>query len=144
MSQGKPFNFDQEGVTVVIPEQARRLKAVRLPLESLDKMKAKEGGFQPGRLLMNFAVVDETQPEEVLTEFDPPFELRVRYTPGDLRRAERAGQPLQLAFWDGNEWVVLTPEKHQFELQPAASGQGGGFGVARISHWGDPHIAWGP
>lgn len=51
---------------------------------------------------------------------------------------------MELAFWNGDEWIVFTEEKHQFELQPDAKGKGGGYGVALISHWGDPNIGWGP
>jgi hypothetical protein len=145
MVQGKKFDFDEESVTITVPDQkVKKAKAVKLPLGKLDEMKGREGGFKPGRLVINFALVDEDNPETILTEFDPPFELRVRYTRGDLERAKKAGKSLELGFWNGDEWVVFTPEKHQFQLQSDAKENAGGYGVAQISHWGDPNIGWGP
>jgi hypothetical protein len=145
MVQGKKFDFDEERVTITVPDQkVKKAKAVKLPLGKLDELKGREGGFKPGRLVINFALVDEDNPETILTEFDPPFELRVRYTRGDLERAKKAGKSLQLGFWNDDEWVVFTPEKHQFQLQPDAKENAGGYGVAQISHWGDPNIGWGP
>lgn len=145
MVQGKKYNFDEEKVTITVPAQKKKkAKTIKLPLGSLNEMRGREGGFKPGRLVLNFALVDEDDPDTVLTEFDPPFELRIRYTRGDLERARRANKPLELAFWNGSEWDLFTQEKHQFELQPDAQGNAGGYGVALISHWGDPNIAWGP
>jgi hypothetical protein len=145
MVQGKKFDFDEERVTITVPDQkVKKAKAVKLPLGKLDELKGREGGFKPGRLVINFALVDEDNPETILTEFDPPFELRVRYTRGDLERAKKAGKSLELGFWNGDEWVVFTQEKHQFELQPDAQGNAGGYGVVLISHWGDPNIGWAP
>jgi hypothetical protein len=144
MTQGKKFNLNGEDVIINVPAQKRKkVKPDKLPLGSLDEMRGREGGFKPGRLVINFALVDEDEPDTVLTEFDPPFELRIRYTRGDLERARHADKSLELAFWNGSEWVVFTQEKHQFELQPDAKGNAGGYGVALISHWGDPNIAWG-
>ena len=143
MSPNKTFHFEQEGVEVNVPQPARKIKALSLPRQALKNMPAKPGGFQPGRVVINIALVYEDAPDEFLTEFDSPFELRVRYTPGDLRRAQQSNQPLQLAFWDGSDWVVFTPSKHNFELVPEERGEGG-YGVVQLSHWGDPNIAWGP
>lgn len=138
MITGKAFNFDQEGVTVHIPDTGKRIRAVKLPLDKLESMPAKAGGFQPARLVANIALEDETSPGEYLSQLDEPFELRIRYTPGDMKQAKSG---LKLAFWDGTEWVVFTKEKHNFELQPDS--QGGGYGVVQLSRWGDPNIAWG-
>jgi hypothetical protein len=143
MAGKKEFKFDREGVVVRIPEQARRLRAVSLPVDPLDKMPAAPGGFQPHRVVINVALEDEDNPGEFVEVIEVPFELRVRYTRGDLERLQREGGALRLAFWDGSQWVVFTPEKHSFELQPSDQGDGGGYGVVRISHWGDPNVSWG-
>lgn len=144
MAKDKKVDFSEEGATVTVPAQRKKTKVVKLPSVALEHIPGVEGGFKPGRLVINFALVDEDDQDTFLTEFDPPFELRVRYTKGDLERARRANQPLELAFWNGSEWVVFTQEKHQFELQPDSQGKAGGYGIALISHWGDPQIAWGP
>jgi hypothetical protein len=105
-------------------------------------MPAAPGGFQPHRVVINVALEDEDNPGEFMEAIDMPFELSIRYTRGDLERAQREGGALRLAFWDGSQWVVFTPEKHSFELQPSAQGDGG-YGVVRISRWGDPNVSWG-
>lgn len=143
MNPRREFAFTEEDVEIVVPEQARKIKPVSLPRTPLAAMPAKAGGFQPGRVVINIAFIDEDDPGTYLTELDPPVEIRVRYTRGDLQRARQAGQSLSLAFWDGSDWVVFTPKKHQFELVAAKEGEGG-FGSVRLSHWGDPNMAWGP
>lgn len=142
MSKDETFRFDEEGVEVKVTQPARKVKAVRLPRGAPQSMPGKTGGFQPGRVVINIALVHADDPEQYLSEFDPPFELKVRYTAGDLRRAQQKNRPLQLAFWDGSKWVVFTPEKHKFELVTGEGG--GGYGVVKLSRWGDPNVAWGP
>jgi hypothetical protein len=145
MANEKKMEFTKEGAIVRVPDQKdkKKVKIEKLAKDPLDKMKPREGGFTPGRVVFNFQIVDEAEPSKVLTSFDPPFELRVRYTPSDLKRAERAKKPLQLAFWNGSEWIPFTEEKHQFQLVPKSKGSGG-EGIAMISHWGDPNVGWGP
>ena len=145
MAQEKKKEFTEEGATVTVPEQKdkKKVKIEKLPKDPLDKMKPKKDGFKPGRVVFNFQVVDEDDPSKVLTTFDPPFELRARYTKADEKRAQKAGQPLELAFWNGSEWITFTEEKHEFKLEPDSKGLGG-YGVAKISNWGDPNVAWGP
>ena len=145
MVESKKVKFDAEGVSVKVPVQKKRIKikAKKLPLGALENMKPVKGGFQPKRLVLNLGLVDEDDPSTILTEFDPPIELRVRYTKADLDHAGREGKPLSLAYWYGNQWITFTEEKHQFELLPNANPETGGFGVALISNWGDPPIAWG-
>lgn len=143
MQQARRQEFAEEGVTVNVPAQSKRIRAVKLPLLPLSEMPAVPGGFQPRRPVMNIALVDEDDPETFLTRFDEPFELRVRYTKADHDRAEAAGRPLALAFWNGSEWVRFTAAKHQFRLEPDENPARGGFGVAQIAHWGDPVVSWG-
>jgi hypothetical protein len=119
------------------------VKVKKLPLGSLSDMPAAPGKFQPARLVINFGVVEEDHDDIFVTEFDPPIELRVRYTQGDLQRAQQDGQSLTLAFWNGSEWVPFTQQKHQFRLEPSGQGQSGGLGVATIRNWGDPPVGWG-
>ena len=138
-------DWPDAGVAVQVPDQKNKVKVrkVRLALPALRDM---PGGpdFRPGRLVINFELVDDDHPDVVLAEFDPPFELRVRYTQADLKRAKAAEQPLTLAFWDGKSWVPFTQKKHGFELQPDSGPGAGGVGYARISRWGDPAVGWGP
>jgi len=144
MKPEKRFEFHDEGVQIKVPAQKAKIKVVKLPLGKLSELRGAKSDFRPGRLVVNFALVDEEQPDRFLEEFESPFELRVRYTPADQKRAEKAGRPMELAFWDGQDWVRFTQEKHQFKLEPEARPGAGGFGIALISKWGDPQIAWGP
>jgi hypothetical protein len=143
---GKKFKFDQEGVEVTVPQPAgKKIGVRRQAMPKPSDMPGKPGGFQPGRLVGNFELFDEAAPERFLIRLDEPFEMRIRYTPGDLKRAEKANKSLQLGFWDGSEWVTFTAAKHQFRLEPDADDpKKGGVGVVVISRWGDPPIAWTP
>ncbi len=145
MAKGHKADFPDEGVRVTVPAQKdkKTLRAVKLPLGTLGSMPGAPGRFQPERLVINFALEEEGKPGTYLTEFDPPIELRVRYTKADHDRASRAGHTLKLAFWDGGKWVPFTPQKHQFRLEPDANPNKGGHGVAVISRWDDPPIGWG-
>jgi len=142
MLHGKKFEYDTEGVTITLPDQKKKARVEKLSPTPLAQMPGAPGGFRPARVVINFQIVDEDDPTTVLTQFDPRFELRVRYTPADLKKAQDAGKPLELAFWDGARWVMFNPEKHDFRLEADAQG-GGGFGVAMIGSWGDPNIGWG-
>ena len=135
--------FRKEGVIMKIPGQARLIQAQRLDLPPIESMPVVPGGFHPFRLVINLKVVDAAQPDSEISVFDPPIEVRVRYTASDLENAMAAGRPLCLGFWDGKQWIRFTPEKHQFRLEAGASQKAGGWGVVSISHWGDPIKAWG-
>ena len=135
--------FEQEGAEVSLPPQSRAMRVVRLPLGSLKNMPPKSGGFQPGRLVINVAVEIEASPGVYAQDFDPPLEMKIRYTAADYEFANQEGKPLRLAFWDGDEWVPFTPEKHQFKLYPNAVPSSGGYATVAIRKWGDPSSAWG-
>lgn len=143
MAKPDVVQFTEVGVTVTVPAQRVTVKVVKLPIGTLADRPGVPGGFQPGRQVINFELVDEKAPDTFLTEFDPPFQLRVQYTKPDLDRAADTGRPLALAFWDGSQWVVFTREKHQFELHPNTVPETGGYATVEISKWGDPPVAWG-
>jgi hypothetical protein len=144
----KVFRFETEIANVTIPAQAsnKKLIAIKLTSKTLVEVPETTDVFKPGRLIFNFAVIDEEKPEGYLKEFDPPIELRVRFEEEDDIRAKAAGKSLQLAFWkeDEERWILFTAEKHNFRLERDESPGTGVFGVAEISHWGDPQVGWGP
>jgi hypothetical protein len=113
----------------------------------MSEVPEKKGVFKPGRLVINFAGENEDNPGKFLTKFDPPLEVRIKFTKADYNRAtdDNGDLNLRLAFWSEvtNDWVLFTEDKHQFELIFDDSGQRG-VGVVNITHWGDPQIAWGP
>ncbi len=135
--------FKTEGVIVKIPGQAKALKVQRLNLPAMETLPVVPGGFHPFRLVISLKLVDAMQPDTEVSVFDPPIEIRVRYTASDLKKAAEAGGALCLGFWDGTQWNRFTAEKHQYHLESEASPQGVGWGVVSISQWGDPIKAWG-
>ncbi len=136
--------FLEDGVSVNFPGQARPVRVQRLDLPPQEIMRRTvPGGFQPFRMVINLRLVDAAQPDQEVSVFDPPIEVRVRYTAADLKNAAAAGKPLCLGFWDGKQWLRFTPEKHQFHLESGSPPRSGGWGVVCISRWDDPTKAWG-
>lgn len=134
--------FRKEGVIVTIPVRARPIQAQRLALPVLEPIPAVPGEFKHFRPVINLKLVDASQPDTEVLVFDPPIEVRVRYTAADVAAAEAAGGRLCLGFWDGKQWIRFTLEEHQFRLEPGGSPEAG-WGVVSVSHWGDPTLAWG-
>ena len=108
-------------------------------------------GIFPKEVVIHFEIVDDQG--ALIKDFNPPFELAVRYTAEDLRRAN--GAPLTLWFFNGVNWIQFTKEKHHFRLIPdrldleSLSSEGklvetGGYGVAYIWDWNDPAVGWHP
>jgi hypothetical protein len=59
----KKVAFDAEGVTITIPDQKRKIGVRKLGLDRMENMPSVKGGFQPARLVANFELYDEDQPE---------------------------------------------------------------------------------
>jgi hypothetical protein len=138
--------FGGGSVKVKVPWQGRAARAEAVAHDTLDKLKSDRDDFKPARIVANIQIVDDEQ-GGLLTEFDPPFELRVAYTAADFQRAQTKNQNLTLGFWDGGRWIAFTSAKHGFHLEPAAPNRplnAGGFGVVTLSKWGDPPLGWGP
>src|SRR5512143_156830 len=88
--------FDKEGVIVKFPGQGRPIQVQQLDLPTIDSMPTVTGGFLPFRLVINLKVVDAEQPNTVVSVFDPPIEVRVRFITSDLDNAAKARRPLCL------------------------------------------------
>lgn len=140
-------DFGPEGVVVTVQTQksGKAVKIVKFPPKRASEVPATTGVFAPGRLVINVGAVETDNPDQVVATFDPPMELRVRYTWQDLDRAAAAGTDLKLGFYneDLGRWVVFTAEKHRFRLDSDPGGNSG-VGIVEISHWGDPQVAWHP
>lgn len=141
MKQGRSVAFEKQGVYLTIPSRMPRVVVKTLPIDVPIGIQATTG-IHPIRTIINLVLHDRDDPENYLTEFDPPFEIQVRYTADDLREANTRGSELKLAFWNGSDWILFTQEKHNFELHPNADPSTGGIATAKISSWGDPPIAW--
>ena len=139
--------YGSEGVKVKIGTQksGKRVKIVKFKKKKKSELPGTPGGFSPGRIVINVGAVDQDDENQVITTFDPPMELRIKYTPADQARASAAGKSLNLGFYneDLGRWIEFTQQKHSFRLEPDSSGNTG-VGIVQISHWGDPNVAWRP
>jgi hypothetical protein len=127
------------GISVIVPDQGGWVKVIvkDLPPANLPGTES----FTPIRVLANIAVTEYDDESKILTTFNPPIELAAAYLSQDLHQAARHNRPLKLAYWDGVQWVVFTPEEHHFVLLAPTTGA---IGKVTISGWaGDPPVAWG-
>lgn len=153
-------DFSEEGVSVKIPPQRslQKLLAKTVPAVPINQLSSKNDEFKPVRFVIHVELVDANDPDTILTDFDPAFELQVKYTPEDLARLEQAktdyyqrggkqgdkDEPtFQLGFWDGHRWVLFTKKKHNYRIEPNDPPETGGFEIVDISKW-KCAIAHGP
>lgn len=135
--------FRTEGVVVNYPGLSKAVTMERLKLPALGALPTVKGGFKPFRLVINFKVMDATTQGKIVSDFEPPIEVRFRYTYDDLAMAEKEGKPLSLGDWDGKKWIRYTPETHGLKMVPDPNKKYAGWGIIRVSHWEDPPQAWG-
>ena len=136
----------KENVRFIIEWQGYPVSVVRLPYPPLDEMKSDQDAFTPRRVLLNPAIVGAKNRELLISEFNPPIELRIAYTFVDLKFAQNQSlEHPQVGFWDGSKWVLFTVEKHDLRWVPARRGTKiAGYAVVRLSNWSDPAIGMGP
>lgn len=156
-SSREPIVVRFPGLTVTVPPQSRPVVVVERPLPPLEQLDSPQDEFDPGRLLVNFEVIDAENPEVPLSFFDPPIAIEAPYTLEQVERAQRdvetfrkytKGQvdiamPL-LGFWDGTHWILFTPGKNQVIYRPNEDPQTGGVIVAKVTRWADPPIGLWP
>ena len=142
-------DFDTEKIKVTVPWQKRQVQIKKLDLvwpdgrEDKAAVQTEPRALQPHRLVINFEIVERSNPDQLTLNFDPPLTLEVAYTADDWRHAEELKQPLTLFFWDGKKWSPFTDGKHQLKRIPDANGQTGKF-IAYVKNWDDRQIGWGP
>ncbi len=102
-SRGHPATvhmFRGEGVTVKVPHHNARGKKGRPAAKEFGIIKDEGDPKKPGRLVINLGVEDPDEEERFVNHFDPPFELRVKITEADERRARERGEQVRLLYWD--------------------------------------------
>ena len=131
------------GVTAYLHYQDPELVVKRI--EATEPNTPKDSEFQPKRLIMNVGLADAVYSKNYKKIFIGQLILHVRFTPQDVENALDANStdPV-LAYWDGTTWVRFTEEEHEFTLYYDQGKDDEGVGIAKIRHWGDPEIAWGP
>lgn len=128
--------FKAEAVTVKHPSHPQNILVQRLPTDTAAVKKGIPSGFTLIRMVITLKVVKTTDPKTVVSVFEPPLEIRIRYTQADLKKA--AGKPFKLAYFDGKRW---TPCTYRQELTPKEAYPG--WLVVNISKWDDPTIIAG-
>jgi len=130
--------FIKEGVSLMIPYEDATVRVYQLPFASDEELGSE---VKIIRKVINIKIVAEMGSRVPITSFDPPIELRVKYTSYDL---QEGNGNLSLAYWDGAKWIRFTPEEHNYLQLPdfPEHPELGGIGLAYISEWADPNIAW--
>jgi hypothetical protein len=143
--QRPPYRNPDRGVYVEIPSQTNHEDVVvrELDLGLSNCGDPAEIAFEPFREVINFELVESSDPDNYLTEFDPPVVLKVYYTKDDEAFAAEVGQTVAVAYCFENQWKRFTFEKHELESFPGEDLQWPGYvGYCRmvIEQWGDPSI----
>jgi hypothetical protein len=144
-----PFHFP--GITVIVPEQVEtkvEVVAIDKGIPNRDEIirREKESGLNATRFIANIVLFEKREDgrydlAEPIKHFNPPIELRVGYKVSDILEAGGNNhEALKLAYWNGEDWVLISDPAHEFIIFPPNTGQ---IAEAKISHWaGDPPIAW--
>jgi hypothetical protein len=124
-----------EAIDLFVPKQRKARKVgVRLHDVSTTRLADMPGNdkFKPHRIVANIELYDKDTDGPVV--FDPPLQLRVKYTSADYEFAKGA---LKLAKWTGKDWEVL--------LQITSGMAQGGSATFTLSQLGvgDPSVGWG-
>jgi hypothetical protein len=101
-------------------------------------------------------VVDAKDEHTVLTDFDPPLEIELKFPPSLIKNARELAarqkttitsaddlaSVIKVGFWNGARWVLFTKEKHNYRIQ--GNDTTGYVGKVNLKKWGDPPIGWNP
>jgi hypothetical protein len=133
------FNLADNQVTVYIPaKKMPDLEAVDMVIGDVPMDATKD--FTPIHVVANIAIRDKNTPG-YLTKLGGKIKIKVRYKDEYLKKA--VNDRFILALWNGNDWVLLNKEKHNFNLVAYKILSRGGYGVIWIEEWSDPPMAWG-
>jgi len=132
----------QEQVVVKFPGHAGKIQVIPRGLPEMKDLPETRGVFKPVRLVINLKLEHADQPRAKILKFDPPIEVRVRYTADDY--ADKEKKILRMAYWDeeNKKWIPFTKAGHKFSPEWDAS-MGSGWAVVFLKEWGDPPIAVG-
>lgn len=137
------FSFEPEGVTIIIPEPESRIAVRKLRLPDLSELPGGTEEFTPKRLVINFEFYDKDKQDVELVSQNLPIEMRVRFVPEDLDRADKKPEKLKLGYFWADKWWVFGEKKHGFHLKPREDDPRHGEGVVTLRTWNDPKVGWG-
>jgi hypothetical protein len=133
------MQYHIRGISIFIPPQN---SGYQLFLEEklLLNFKGKmwKNPFQLIRQIANIALYRIEDGNKIIeTHFDPPIVLWIGYDTDDLIQAGCDIDRLKFAYWDGNDWVIISLDL----ILPPTTSQ---VAQVTIQDWaGDPPLAWG-
>lgn len=135
------------GVSVLVPEELdSEIVAVseRIPHDIPDNTgeQGEPDSFERIRNIANIVLYERENFDTPVQNFSPPIEFRVHYNFYDLCKTGKCDiTDLKLAYWDGEKWVIISDEAHEYQIFPPSTAQ---VAEAKIWSWvGDPTLAWG-
>ena len=133
----RAFHFP--GVSVLVPEVDEYENIAVRMIEEITDCEEDQEDFSVIRYIGNIDLFPECDSEKP-PKFHQPIELRVRYTTYDEREAKYYTK-LKLAYWDGNTWVIISDDAHEYIIFPPSTAR---FAELKLLPWlGDPTLAWG-
>jgi hypothetical protein len=139
-----PYHFP--GITVLVPKQCEN-DIVAIEKGSLvpNNIPIRTKNFTLIRYIANIVLLTKTDYDmgkmNPVKTFDPPIEIRVGYNFDDIMKSNCEIKNLKLAYWDGDQWVIISNPSHGYHILPPSTGK---VAEARIWSWvGDPPLAWG-
>jgi hypothetical protein len=123
--------FATEDVYIIVPDQPNltNLKIHNLTRKTIADM-PRNADFDPKLIKINFEV---RSGNTVITRFYSPMVIMVGHKEDE--------KYTKLAYWkekdSQGDWHVFK------KFKKVKKAQGGGYGVAIISDWGDPNVGWG-
>lgn len=138
----RPHHFEKLGVSVILPGQTGRDYEINPTILDIEHPPDKNE-FKLIRPIVNLVLFssDDIEKNNPIKKFDPPIELRVNYNSEDLSHVEGDFNQLKLAYWNQEDWVIISDKYHEYLILPPNIAQ-----IAEVKIWswaGDPTIAWG-
>ncbi len=134
-----PVHFN--GISVFLPDT--RVEAINKEIDDVTSMMSIEENrnFNPIRIIGNICIYHRGNRNAPLKTFKKAVEFRVQYNFYDVIQCGGDINKLKLAYWDGEKWIVVSDDEHNYQILPPTTAPLAEF---TIEEWaGDPPLAWG-
>ena len=138
--------FHFPGISIIVPKQLAYegdIIAINRGIPRPGDIPRKTDKFTLVRLIANVCLYDvkDIQLSYPIEAFNPPIEIKVGYNFTDTSECKNDPKRLKLAYWDGNDWIIISDAKHEYQILPPSTAQ---IAEVKIKKWaGDPPIGWG-
>ena len=143
----KPYHFEKHGISIIVPDQDLGIKIQpKSPPDEIPDEIPEPVTFTLIRKISTIELfrkedIERSNYQDPVEQFEPPIELRVGYGQSELDEVEDDIHRLVLAYWNMQEWIIISNKFHEYQILPPSIGQ---IAEAKIYSWiGDPTIAWG-